>query len=54
MDNPWLKTAKISANVTNIGGIKGVSTAVVTANSGNYQAYPIAPRMAFVTLAATF
>jgi len=43
---------KLSANVTNLTGIRGWSTAVVTSNSGGYQAYPIAPRMAFVTLSA--
>ena len=52
--NAIVKTAKVSANVTNLGDIKGVSTAVVTSNSGGYQAFPIAPRMFFVTLAATF
>ena len=43
---------KLSANVTNLTGIPGWSTAVVTSNSGGYQAYPIAPRMAFVTSSA--
>ena len=50
----WLKGAKVSANITNLNDIKGVSTAVVTGNSGGYQAFPIAPRMFFVTLDATF
>jgi outer membrane receptor for Fe3+-dicitrate len=50
----WLKGAKVSLNVTNLGDIKGVSTAVVTSNSGGYQAYAIPPRMAFVTLSAQF
>jgi outer membrane receptor protein involved in Fe transport len=49
-----LKGLRVSANVTNLNDIKGVSTAVVTGNSGGYQAFPIAPRMAFVTLAADF
>lgn len=49
-----LKGAKISANITNLNGIKGVSTAVVTSNSGGYQAFPIPPRMGFVTLSAQF
>jgi hypothetical protein len=31
-----------------------VSTAVVTGNSGGSQAFPIPPRMAFVTLDASF
>ncbi len=47
-----LKDMKISANVTNLGGVRGWSTAVVTSNSGGFQAYPIAPRMAFLTLSA--
>ena len=50
----WLKGLKLSGNITNLNDIKGVSTAVVTGNSGGYQAFPIAPRMAFVTLDATF
>ncbi len=50
----WVKGAKISVNVTNLGDIKGVSTAVVTGNSGGYQAFPLPPRMAFVTLSADF
>ncbi len=50
----WMKSAKVSLNVTNLGNTKGVSTAVVTGNSAGYQAYPIAPTMGFVTLAATF
>jgi hypothetical protein len=49
-----LKAAKVSVNITNLNDIKGVSTAVVTGNSGGYQAFPIAPRMAFVTLDASF
>jgi hypothetical protein len=54
MTHSWMRTAKISVNVTNIGEVKGVSTAVVTSASGGYQGYPIAPTMGFVTLAATF
>jgi len=50
----WLKGLKLSGNITNLNDIKGVSTAVVTGNSGGYQAFPIAPRMVFVTLDATF
>lgn len=50
----WLKNAKISANVTNLNGARGISTAVVTSVSGGYQGYPIAPRMAFVTMEAQF
>jgi iron complex outermembrane receptor protein len=49
-----IEDIKIAANVTNLGGIRGVSTAVVTSNSGGYQAYPIAPRMGFLTVSAQF
>ena len=49
-----LKAARISVNITNLFNETGVSTAVVTGNSGGYQAFPIAPRMGFVTLDADF
>jgi hypothetical protein len=49
-----LKTWRVSGNITNLNGITGVTTANVTGNSGGYTAYPIAPRMFFLTLAATF
>jgi len=41
---------KISGNLTNLGQEKGFSTVVVTGASGGYQAFPIAPRMWFLTL----
>jgi outer membrane receptor protein involved in Fe transport len=50
----WLKAAKLSVNVTNLNDIKGISTAVVTGNSGGYQGFPIPPRMVFVTLDGSF
>ena len=50
----YVQTAKLSANVINLADIKGLSTVNVTGASGGYTAYPIAPRMAFVTLQATF
>ena len=50
----WLKGAKVSANVTNLGDVKGISTAVVTGATGGYQGFPIPPRMFFVTLAGRF
>jgi outer membrane receptor protein involved in Fe transport len=50
----WVKSLKLSGNVVNLFNEKGVSTAVVTAASGGYQAFPLAPRMGFVTLQATF
>ncbi len=49
-----LQEFKLSGNITNLTDIKGVSTAVVTSNSGGYQAFPLPPRMFFVTLAAKF
>jgi outer membrane receptor protein involved in Fe transport len=50
----YVQNAKIAVNVTNLGDTKGVSTLVTTSASGGYQAYPIAPRMVFVTLSAGF
>jgi len=50
----WLKATKVSVNVTNLNDIKGISTAVVTGNSGGYQGFPIPPRMVFVTLDGSF
>ncbi len=52
--NGVLRSAKLSANITNLADTRGVSTAVVTGASGGYQAYPIAPTMGFVTIEATF
>jgi hypothetical protein len=49
-----VKSVKLSGNVINLADTRGVSTAVVTSNSGGYQGYPIAPTMAFVTVQATF
>jgi iron complex outermembrane recepter protein len=49
-----LKQIRVSANITNLTGIRGVSTAVPTGNSGGYQAYPVAPRMGFLTVSAKF
>jgi hypothetical protein len=58
IDQPFgaggLKDIKLSANITNLGGIRGVSTAVVTSNTGGYQFYPVAPRMGFLTVSAKF
>jgi hypothetical protein len=47
------RAIKFSLNVTNINDEKGWSTLGATA-SGNFTAYPIAPRMFFGTVAATF
>lgn len=50
----WVKSAKLSVNITNLADTRGVSTVVPTSTSGGYQAYPLAPRMGFVTLDAAF
>ena len=47
------RAVKFSLNVTNINDEKGWSTVVPVA-SGNYTAYPVAPRMFFGTVSATF
>jgi hypothetical protein len=49
-----LRYARLSLNVTNLGDIKTTSTLVVGAASGTYNTYPMAPRMAFVTLTTKF
>ena len=49
-----LSGVKVAANVTNLSDKKGISTAVVTGNSGGYQGFPIAPRMFFITVSANF
>lgn len=49
-----IRSAKLSVNVTNLADEKGVSTVVPTSTSGGYQAYPVAPRMVFVTVQAGF
>jgi hypothetical protein len=50
----YVKAAKVSVNVTNIGDEKGVSTVVVGAASGTYNVYPLPPVMAFATIQADF
>ena len=50
----WLQSARISANITNLADEKGISTANVTGANGGYTAYPLSPRMGFVTLEAAF
>jgi hypothetical protein len=47
------RSIKFSLNVTNLNDEKGWSTVVPVA-SGNFTAYPLAPRMVFGTVAATF
>ncbi len=50
----YLHALKLSLNMTNVLDTRGVSTAVVTSASGGYQAFPLAPRMVFVTLGANY
>jgi hypothetical protein len=50
----YLKSPKISVNVTNLTDVKGISSFGNTNVSGSYTAYPIAPIQAFVTLSARF
>jgi hypothetical protein len=50
----WIKAGRFSVNITNLNDIRGVSTAVVTSNSGGYQAFPIPPRQIFFTLSGDF
>ncbi len=50
--NSYITGLKLSGNITNLFDSRGVSTAVVTSSSGGYQAFPVAPRMFFVTLQA--
>ncbi|RAK51559.1 TonB-dependent receptor [Phenylobacterium deserti] len=52
-DGP-VKNLRLSVNVTNLTDETGVSTAAVTGNSGGYAAFPLAPRMGFITLEADF
>ena len=57
-----IRDAKLSINATNLGNTKGVSTIApgsvsITSTGGlttGYSAYPMAPRMVFVTLQARF
>src|SRR5579859_6874852 len=47
------RSIKFSLNITNLNNEKGWSTIGVT-QSGNFTAYPLAPRMFFGTVSATF
>jgi len=49
-----VKKLKLSGNITNLADVRGVSTVVVTGASGGFQAFPIPPRMFFITAAANF
>lgn len=49
-----VKKFKISGNITNLADVRGISTVVVTGANGGFQAFPIPPRMFFITAAANF
>jgi hypothetical protein len=51
-DSDAFRRLKLSANITNLADVQGVSTAVITSASGGYQAFPLPPRMFFVTVGA--
>jgi hypothetical protein len=50
----YVKGARLSVNVTNVGDAKGTSAVVVGSASVNYNTYPLPPIMAFVTAQADF
>ena len=50
----FLKDMKLRVNVTNLANSKGADTVVIGAASGTYNFYPIAPRMVFAGLSASF
>jgi outer membrane receptor protein involved in Fe transport len=50
----FVRKLRLSGNITNLFDRKGVSTANVTGPSGGYSAYPIPPRMGFVTVSVGF
>ncbi|WP_298399763.1 TonB-dependent receptor [Sphingobium sp.] len=49
-----LQKAEISLNVTNLFDEKGASTVQASANTNNYNVYPIAPRQWFATLSVIY
>ena len=49
-EDSFFKKLKISGNVTNLFDVGGFSTAVVTSASGGFAAFPMSPRMGFVTV----
>ncbi|MCW4590474.1 TonB-dependent receptor [Gluconacetobacter entanii] len=51
---PHVQGLKIQGNITNLTGTRGWSTLNTTYASGQYTAYPIAPRMFFLTVGASF
>jgi iron complex outermembrane receptor protein len=53
-DSYLVKDLRVSANVTNLLDEKATSSLVVGAATNTYNTYPLPPRMAFVTLSASF
>ncbi|KXV61126.1 TonB-dependent receptor [Acetobacter senegalensis] len=51
---PHIRSLRVQGNITNLTNEKGWSTLNTTNASGQYTAFPIAPRMYFLTLSATF
>ncbi|MFT8808533.1 TonB-dependent receptor [Gluconobacter sp.] len=49
---PHLASLKVQGNITNLTNTKGWSTINATQTSGQFSAYPIAPRMFFLSLSA--
>ncbi|MFT9376877.1 TonB-dependent receptor domain-containing protein, partial [Komagataeibacter saccharivorans] len=51
---PHVQGLKIQGNITNLTGDRGWSTLSATNATAQYTAYPIAPRMFFLTVGASF
>ncbi|MBB2157095.1 TonB-dependent receptor plug domain-containing protein [Gluconacetobacter diazotrophicus] len=51
---PHVRGLKVQGNITNLTDTRGWSTLNISNASGQYTAFPIAPRMFFLTLSATF
>ncbi|GAN59312.1 TonB-dependent receptor [Acetobacter cibinongensis] len=51
---PHVRSLRVQGNITNLTNEKGWSTVNTNNASGQYTAFPIAPRMYFLTLSATF
>ena len=49
---PHLASLKVQGNITNLTNTKGWSTINATQTSGQFSAYPIAPRMFFLSISA--
>ncbi len=51
---PRIRSLHVQGNITNLTNEKGWSTLNTNNASSQYTAFPIAPRMYFLTLSATF